>query len=79
MQKADLIKSARKHIAEALELIDIADTMEPKRGKWIEMKFSRFTYYKCSVCNANYGCENAEFDLNYCPNCGAQMERIDND
>lgn len=59
-----------------LKLIDDANTSkvaDRNVGKWIEKKFSRFTYYKCSVCNANYECENAEFDLNFCPNCGADM------
>lgn len=56
-----------------IERMPTDDVIERKKGKWIETKLSRFIYYKCSVCNANYECENAEFDLNFCPNCGADM------
>lgn len=65
MQKADLISTARKHIAEALELIDIASTIEPKRGYWYD-KGSMSC--RCSNC----GCKSIN-EFSFCPNCGADM------
>jgi len=65
MQKAKLIKLARQHIAEALELIDIAETMEEKRGYWYD-KGSMSC--RCSNC----GCKSTS-EYSFCPNCGADM------
>lgn len=65
MQKADIIAKARKHLAEALELIDIAETMEEKRGYWYD-KGSMSC--RCSNC----GCKSTK-EYSFCPNCGADM------
>ena len=47
---------------------------EPKKGKWISLDDSRGKYndygYKCSECG-----EHSEYEENYCPNCGARMDR----
>lgn len=69
---SEIIVKAIKMVVERMPSTDATKELTDRNvGKWIETKFSRFTYYKCSVCNANYRCENAEFDLNFCPNCGA--------
>lgn len=47
---------------------------EPKRGKWIRNNDSDHAW-KCSVC----GCGYTDCRLNYCYDCGAQMERSEND
>ena len=63
------------------QLIDAQPTIEPerKKGKWIheqiESEKSITEYFKtptcsCSICNAYVNQES-----NYCPNCGALMER----
>lgn len=65
MQKANLIKLARQHIAEALELVSIAETMEEKRGYWYD-KGSMSC--RCSNC----GCKSTS-EYSFCPNCGADM------
>ena len=65
MQKANLILSARKHIAEALELLDIAEKIEPSRGDWFD-KGSMSC--RCSNC----GCKSIK-EYSFCPNCGADM------
>lgn len=65
MQKADIIAKARKHLAEALELIDIAETMEPKRGEWYD---KGSLSCRCSNC----GCK-ANKEYSFCPHCGADM------
>ena len=65
MQRANLIKLARQHIAEALELVSIAETMEEKRGYWYD-KGSMSC--RCSNC----GCKSTS-EYSFCPNCGADM------
>lgn len=64
-----------------IERMPSADVVERKKGEWMATKFSfklehqseRHTYYTCSVCNASYECENADYDFSFCPNCGADM------
>lgn len=46
-----------------------ADVVERKRGKWIYDDFG----YHCSECWTRYPNEITD-ELNYCPNCGAQMD-----
>ena len=65
-------------------VLEEVPTIEPKRGKWIvqDTSYWRATHaedvqvnrlnLKCSLC----GWRNHERkDYNYCPNCGAKMER----
>ena len=54
-----------------IEAIPAADVLENKRGKWIrgDMILNRQV---CSICSARF--DTLEND-NFCPNCGAQMEK----
>lgn len=71
-----------------LKTIDDAPTIEPKHGKWIIEYdswgglFKTSRAHKCSICN-NYldfdGVNAGRGDANYCPNCGAKMERSESD
>lgn len=45
-------------------------TAEPKKGKWTDHTCINWHGYHCSVCD--YETQRA---TNYCPNCGARMER----
>ena len=49
---------------------------EPKSGEWIfvESKISDRKLKKCSVCGLGYVSLKPD---NYCPNCGAKMEGVD--
>lgn len=50
---------------------------EPERhGKWrlIHNTYDRVKEYNCSNCDSNYSCES-----NYCPNCGAKMDKDNNE
>ena len=59
------------------QLVGSAQTLEPKKGKW--------TDDKCSICNTKRPIERImrngnevwhyEGSVNFCPNCGAKMER----
>lgn len=64
-----------------------------KHGRWItddwesgEPQFyDAFIQVHCSECNYNLEAENGQYDwiygepfpLNYCPNCGAKMDRLE--
>ena len=72
------------HLHYAREIIDNAPTVERPQGEWIESpefwdmekEILMFTNIVCSVCG--YNCEDIEgnpIKTNYCPNCGAKMER----
>ena len=51
-----------------------ADVQPVKHGKW---KHVSEMNNKCSVCS--YYFPVTEFDINYCPNCGARMNLKDGD
>lgn len=67
-----------------VQIITNLPTIEPKRGKWIIEYdswgglFKTVRAHKCSICN-NYldfdGVNAGRGDANYCPNCGARMEK----
>lgn len=54
-----------------------ADVVERKKGKWINhgqyADFFPHCEYRCSECDTPY--LEIEMIYNYCPNCGARMER----
>lgn len=57
------------------ECIDNIPTIEPKRGKWIEMPHCLgLMAYKCNLCKGYMG-----YKSNFCPNCGAQMKGADDE
>ena len=75
-------------IADMQDYIEVAPTIEPKRGKWITKKDEcGIGYQICSNCETEIkwrdrrgvmlrvDMQNAPF----CPNCGAQMERSESD
>lgn len=43
-----------------------------KHGKWIE---EPNCWYRCTNCGQHYPSIRGYMDYNYCPNCGAKMER----
>lgn len=52
-------------------LLEVIDKFLPKSGKWIDING---IYAECSNCNEEIYITG---DFNYCPNCGARMERSD--
>ena len=48
---------------------------EPKHGRWIE----DFVEYECSVCGGRISDSTLADNStpNYCPNCGARMDEVD--
>ena len=68
---------------DAVSLVDSAPTIEPKKGKWLLTEVSpqeiaqRLRTMKCSCCGEY---QTAPYlgtfkVFNFCPNCGAKMER----
>lgn len=45
-----------------------ADVAPVAHGRWIKVKP---VHYQCSICGVNTG----GFTSNYCPNCGAKMDK----
>jgi hypothetical protein len=60
-----------------LDKIPAADVVPVVRGKWVWDDGEDMHYY-CSCCHHNaYGrtCEILDGEYNYCPNCGAKMDK----
>ena len=55
---------------EAVDMAIEALEQEPKRGKWEQAKDIEKEYAVCTNCK-----HHGEFYMDYCPNCGAKMER----
>lgn len=52
-----------------------ADVHEVKHGKWIE-SYDNSWHYDCPFCNDGYATINIdERPYNFCPNCGAKMDK----
>lgn len=66
--------SADGAVADCLDLLDkqpTADVVEVKHGEWErKIKNGRPRGLKCSLCG-----RNIHFHENYCPECGAKMDR----
>ena len=67
-----------EEFAEYLYELPTADVAPVRHGRWVEKeKYTFGIMYDCSLC------ENRILDnghpWNYCPNCGAKMDRGDND
>ena len=56
-------------------IIDLQSTIEaePKHGHWIDKQNGRWIYAECSRCKTVHDVKS-----NYCPNCGAKMDEVDN-
>lgn len=58
-----------------------ADVQEVKHGKWIDEQLDKFRKWKstCSVCGwngiSNYDSYVDIYDFEYCPYCGAKMDK----
>ena len=75
------LERVEKKCDEVIGALNRADTeqngAEPKRGKWLLHEYPDGYYHtECSECGKVYS-ENVYFlrKPNYCPNCGAKMER----
>ena len=70
-------ESSRYDGDEVLEIINKAPTVERPKGEWIEHYdcTDGFTWLTCSRCMF----KAYEEDYHYCPNCGADMRKEEED
>lgn len=66
-------------VSKAITLVEdapAADVRENVHAHWdrVEMKKGEW-WHTCSKCKATWGSEDGELDFNFCPNCGAQMDK----
>ena len=64
--------------------IEGAPTIEPKRGKWIDLndKWGFEGTFKCSACGELWSLIDGtpqDNGMNFCPNCGADMRGKDDE
>lgn len=63
---------------EDVDAIPAADVAPVRHGRWLQKKhkiFGNAYDYVCSEC----GCDYALAEYNYCPNCGAKMDGVDDE
>ena len=65
-------------LAKRLDEVPAADVMEVVHGRWHEetaVGFSKsfHTIFVCSECEKRYSIP----EMNYCPNCGAKMDEVE--
>lgn len=63
----------------AVDSVPSADVELVRRGTWIEEEtLWDDRYLTCSVCHESWclmdDCTSEDFDMRYCPHCGAKME-----
>lgn len=56
----------------AVENAPTVDAEPVRHGHWIEARYPLFT---CSECGATY--QDTGYGYNYCPNCGAKMDEVE--
>jgi hypothetical protein len=74
----DEIFDSNAEISRIIEAQPTADVAEVKHGKWIADRSSCVSVeFKCSKCSYSFvdGDPYAQCKLNYCPNCGAKMDK----
>ncbi len=59
-------------LGEVRKTIDSVPTAEPKVGEWLDAGWDG---EKCSLCGYSISDTYYSAQFNYCPNCGAKMER----
>ena len=68
--------SGIKSVFEYAEHLPIADVQEVKHGKWIYVDgVLDWADYKCSNCGYIQKFEDDTCFYNYCPTCGAKMDK----
>lgn len=56
------------------EIVPLADVAPVVHARWVDFQ-SDYGFYKCSNCGDKYG----DTFYNYCPHCGAKMDKKENE
>ena len=89
IERSDAIKMVR-HISMELvdadtrqKLIEAIPAVEPKHGIWVRAyrNFDQTYHNYCSICKEWNGLdiEGWNWRPNFCPNCGAKMEKVEDE
>ncbi len=79
---ASAYNGAISDVADMLTHFPAADVEEVRHGRWKEQEADMDTIYECSVCGEPFvTLEGTPADnlWNYCPNCGAIMDKEENE
>lgn len=77
VRKANEYLEHNKQLSLFVQLIEAVEVAEPKRGRWIKYvspipeEDDGVEAWDCSECSAM-----VNYPTNYCPKCGARMERM---
>ena len=71
---ADMRRLSTKTVGIAIDDTPTAEVVEVRHGRWKKV-YDKSPRYMCTVCNHLFN--NKEYK--YCPNCGAKMDRKDED
>lgn len=63
-----------KNVYEFIEEAPTVDAVPVVHGKWLLRHEGHGHYWECSVCHTN-PCIYVTNNTNYCPNCGARMDK----
>ena len=63
---------AKNRLPVWLDELPTYDVAEVKHGRWIEEECPTCYVYRCTVCG-----EGFDTPYNYCPNCGAKMDEVE--
>ena len=70
-------------ILSVMSIADVptADVVEVKHGKWKRIEKDNYYWFECSECSERtpHNRYNESYHSNYCPNCGAKMNNIEED
>ena len=58
-----------------LHYLPTVDVREVKHGKWLNKVNGYYWFGKCSECGASLNLSDCSIHMNYCPNCGAKMDK----
>ena len=58
-----------------LHYLPTVDAQEVKHGKWLNKVNGYHWFGKCSECGASLKLSDCSIRTNYCPNCGAKMDK----
>ncbi len=61
-------------VIEQMQKIPTIEAEPVKHGRWVSIADKPYMIYECSLCNDRWS-YGAVIQMNYCPNCGAKMDR----
>ena len=75
------IEKNKNCVGELIQNATVEDVTPVKHGHWVRFKESDacYVHMRCSACSAYWSDPSHADYFRYCPNCGAKMEREEND